>query len=145
MLLVVLPLQGVMQLVAGVQGHRHVHTGGLPAAASPSPLRALLDHLHAAQDPRLKAPGLNWAIGKGAAGEAHEHGGVFHTHSHATADVLDVGDPADDARQAGVTAFLAWLPTALVLPAGESGDHPATADPDWGDRVVAPLLGPPRG
>lgn len=141
MLLVVLPLQGVMQLVAGMQGHRHVHTG----AASPSPLRALLDRLHAAQDPRLQKPAVSWVIGNGAPGEAHEHGGVFHTHSHDTADVLDVGDPADDARQGGVTAFLAWLPAALALPAGEDGDRPVAAVLGWRDRVVAPPLTPPRG
>jgi len=142
MLLVVLPLQGVVQLVAGMQGqHRHVHTG----TASSSPLRALLDRLHDAQNPRLQRPAVSWAIGKGPSCEAHEHGGVFHTHSHDTADVLDVGDPADDARRCGVTAFLAWLPSALALPAGEEGDCPVAAVFGWRDRVVAPPLAPPRG
>ncbi len=153
LLLVVLPLQGVVQLVAGLQGHRHMHTG---AAASASvdhsvlsgltqPLRAALDHLHAAQDPRLQGPQLGWLASKGPTAGLHEHGGVYHKHSSDTADVLDVGDAADDAAQGGVTAFLAWLPVGLALPAGEGADRPREVGLDWRDRVVAPPLTPPRG
>jgi hypothetical protein len=141
LLLVVLPLQGLVQLVAGLQGHRHMHTGmAHAAAASPSPLRLLLDHLHAAQDPRLQA----WS--SHASGELHEHGGVFHRHSHDTAGVLDVGDAADDAARGGATAFLAWLPGTLTVPVlGVSGARPDSAASDWRDRVVVPPLAPPRG
>ena len=139
LLLVVLPLQGVVQLVAGLQGHRHMHTGAAHAVASASPLRVLLDHLHAAQDLRLKS------FSSISAGELHAHGGVFHRHSRDTADVVEVGDAADDATQGGGTAFLAWLPAALTLPSGEGSGHPAAADLDWRDRVVAPPLVPPRG
>jgi hypothetical protein len=140
LLLAVLPLQGVVQLVAGLQGHRHMHAGAAHAVASPSPLRVLLDHLHAAQDPRLQG------VGSITAGDLHEHGGVFHRHSHDTADVVDVADAADDAAQGGATAFLAWLPGTLTLPVlGVGGARPATADLDWRDRVVAPPLVPPRG
>jgi hypothetical protein len=147
LLLVVLPLQSVAQLVAGVQGHRHLHTGswaqqGSALASLTRPLRALLDHLHAAQDPRLVA---GFAVSTGPADGLHQHGGVFHKHTHDTADVLDVGDPAEDAAQGGATAFLAWLPTGLAVPAGEGVAPPVTAVPDWRDRVVAPLLTPPRG
>lgn len=148
LLLVVLPLQGVVQLMAGLQGQRHVHTGaghdGVLSSLA-QPLRALLDHLHAAQDPRLQASRPAWLASKGPAADLHEHGGVFHKHSTDTDDVLDVGDPSDDAAQGGVTAFLAWLPAGLALPAGEGGDRPAAADLDWRDRVVAPPLTPPRG
>ncbi len=140
LLLVVLPLQGVAQLVAGLQGPRHLHTGDAHAVASPSPLRLLLDHLHAAQDPRLKV-GLSRISGA----ELHEHGGVFHRHSHDTADVLDVAD-ADDATQGGATAFLAWLPGTLTLHAVSAAvDIPTAPDLDWRDRIVAPPLAPPRG
>lgn len=146
MLLVVLPLQGVVQLVAGIQGHRHLHTGASQAVGvSPSPLRALLDHLHAAQDPRLQGARLAWVLSEGPAADLHAHGGVFHRHSQDTADVVEVGDPADDSLQTGATAFLAWLPAALAMPAGEGGDRPAAAALDWRDRVVAPPLTPPRG
>lgn|GEM_PF-5961733 len=147
LLLVVLPLHSVAQLVAGVQGHRHMHTGSLAPQGSAlasltRPLRALLDHLHAAQDPRLVA---GFTVSTGPANGLHQHGGVFHKHSHDTADVLDVGDPAEDASHGGATAFLAWLPTGLVMPAGEGDARPVTAAPDWRDRVVVPLLTPPRG
>ena len=156
LLLVVLPLQSVTQLIAGLQGHRHVHTGaaselsasahhGLTLQALAKPLRAVLDRLHAAQDPRLQGPEFGWVASSGPAAGLHEHGGVFHRHSHDTADTLDVGDPADESAQGGATAFLAWLPVGLVLPAGEGGDRPAAAGLDWRDRVVAPLLTPPRG
>lgn len=153
LLLVVLPLQGVMQLVAGIHGHRHVHTGAALAAPNPEstlasltqPLRAVLDQLHAAQDPRLQRQASSWVLSRGPAAGMHEHGGVFHEHSHDDADVLDVGDPADEPAQGGATAFLAWLPAALAMPAGEAGDHPVAADLGWRDRVVAPPLTPPRG
>jgi hypothetical protein len=145
LLLVVLPLHSVIQLVAGVQGHRHVHRAAAPQASSQSPLRALLDQLHALQDPRLQGPKFGWMVSHGPAGEVHEHGGVFHRHGHDDPDVVDVGDPADDDRQGGVTAFLAWLPAALGLPAGESDSRPLRGGPDWLDRVVAPPLTPPRG
>lgn len=142
LLLVVLPLQGVMQLVAGVQGQRHLHTGAAQAVASVAqPLRALLDHLHAAQKPRFSAP----ALSRGAAAGLHAHGDVFHEHAHDTGDVVEVGDPADDSLQGGATAFLAWLPAAWLLPAGEGLDRPATTGLDWRDRLVAPPLTPPRG
>ena len=141
LLLVVLPLQGVVQLVAGLQGHRHVHSGAAPVV---SPLRALLDHLHAVQDPRLKRP-APWVLSQGPAAGLHEHGGVFHRHASGDADVLDVVDPGDGSLQGGATAFLAWLPAALALPKGERGAQPATGDADWRDRVVAPPLTPPRG
>jgi len=141
LLLVVLPLQSVVQLVAGLQGHRHVHTG----MAAPSPLRLLLDRLHAAQDPRLQAaPSVTWLVSQGDSEGLHQHGGVFHKHSHAAADVLDVGDATDDAKQGGATAFLAWLPAALALPAVEGDACPQVVAPDWRDLVIAPPLTPPR-
>ena len=142
LLLVVLPLQGVVPLVAGLQGHRHVHTGATPVAASPSLLRAVLDRLHAAQDPRLQALGT---LSRGTSGELHQHGGVFHRHAQDAADVIDVHDASDDATQGGATAFLAWLPAPLLLPAGEGGEPPRVAEAGWRDRVVAPPLAPPRG
>jgi len=142
LLLVVLPLQGVVQLVAGLQGHRHVHSG---AAAVVAPLRALLDHLHAAQDPRLQRPAPSWVLSKGPAADLHEHGGVFHRHASVDADALDVGDPGDGSLQGAATAFLAWLPAALAVPRGARGAQPAAGDADWRDRIVAPPLMPPRG
>jgi len=146
LLLVVLPLQSVMQLVAGVQGHRHVHTGAAQMLSGlAQPLRAVLDRLHAAQDPRLQAAGFSWAVSRGDADGWHEHGGVRHKHSPHAADVVDVGEAADDAVQGGVTAFLAWLPRALVLPAAPGSVRPAAAAFDWRDRAVAPPLAPPRG
>lgn len=150
LLLVVLPLQGVVQLVAGLQRHTHVHVGAptrhdAVLAGLIQPLRALLDHLHAAQDPRLQGSKHYGVLSKGPGAEMHEHGGVFHKHGQHDADVLEVGDPADDAAQGGVTAFLAWLPAGLTLPVGEGGDHPAAARVDWRDRSVAPLQTPPRG
>lgn len=149
LLLVVLPLQGVVQLVAGLQGHRHVHTGAAHESllsGLTQPLRALLDHLHAAQDPRLQGHKLGWLASKGTASGMHEHGGVFHKHSADTADVIEVGDAADDSLQGGVTAFLAWLPAALAMMAADgASDRPALTDLDWRDRVIAPPLTPPRG
>lgn len=153
LLLVVLPLQSVAQLIAGVNGHRHLHRGAAQAAAPlgsvlsslTQPLRALLDHLHAAQDSRLQGQKGSWILSKGQSPGLHEHGGVFHEHSAGDADVLEVGDPADDAAQGGAVAFLALLPAALMLAAGEGNDRPDAADPAWRDRVVAPPLTPPRG
>ena len=158
LLLVVLPLQGVAQLVAGVHGQRHVHTGTVQVSAASTsvhhdsgltrllqPLKALVNQLHASQDARLKQPQLNWVMSQGPAAELHEHGGVAHEHSHDQADVLEVGDPADDTEHGGATAFLAWLPAALAVPAGEGSDRPAVATHGWRDRVVAPPLTPPRG
>lgn len=139
LLLVVLPLQSVVQLVAGVQGHRHLHTGALSGLVQP--LRALLDQLHAAQDPRLQA---SWAASRGPAAGLHEHGGIFHTHAHDTHDAVDVGDAADDAAQGGVTAFLAWLPIEMVWTAAQGSAPPVAGAWAWRDRVVAPPLAPPR-
>lgn len=149
LLLIVLPLQGMVQLVHGFHGHRHVHAGVKQQASLLSelaqPVRAVLDRLHAAQDPRLQAAGFSWTVSRGDADGWHEHGGVRHKHSPHAADVVDVGEAADDAMQGGVTAFLAWLPRALVLPAAQGSVRPAAAAFDWRDRVVAPLLAPPRG
>ncbi|MGM9480045.1 hypothetical protein ACS5PN_02525 [Roseateles sp. NT4] len=148
LLLVVLPLQGVVQLVAGLQGHRHVHTGAAHAVLSgmTQPLRALLDHLHAAQDPRLQGHKLGWFASKGQSAGLHEHGGVFHQHAADTTDAVEVGDATDDSLQGGVTAFLAWLPASLAWMApADAGDRPAMADLDWHDLVIAPPLTPPRG
>lgn len=148
LLLVVLPLQGVVQLVAGLQGHRHVHTGAAHdslLSGLAQPLRALLDQLHAAQDPRLTGSRATWLANKGPAAGMHEHGGVFHKHAADTADVLDLGDASDDTAQGGVTAFLAWLPVSLTLPAARGDDHPVAVDLDWRDHAIAPPLTPPRG
>lgn len=157
LLLVVLPLQSVMQLAAGFQNNRHVHTGSGPIKVSSSahsdsplvslvrPLRALLDRLHADQDPRLKGSQQVWVMSRVASTELHEHGGVFHKHSHDTNDVLEVGDSTDDSTEPGSTAFLAWLPTAMDLVSAVDSDHPIAAPIGWRDRVVAPPLTPPRG
>ncbi|MFG6431250.1 hypothetical protein [Roseateles sp. LYH14W] len=145
LLLVVLPLQGVLQLAVSLQGQRHVHTGAVHDA-SPSPLRVLLDRLHPAQDLRLQGHRPAWVVSHGAAAEEHEHGGVRHSHTAADTDVLAVGDPADEAAQGGATAFLAWLPAPLALPMAAAGaGRPATADADWRGRIIAPPLAPPRG
>jgi hypothetical protein len=150
LLLVVLPLQSVGQLVAGLQAHRHLHTGlaasGSALAGLGAALRTVLDRLHAAQDPRLQAARPMWQPSRGPAAGLHAHGGVFHEHAGDTVDVLDVADPADASQPGGATAFLTWLPGALTLPAPAAGrGHPPGAEPDWRDRVVAPPLAPPRG
>ncbi|HEY1132815.1 MAG TPA: hypothetical protein VGF12_25625, partial [Roseateles sp.] len=97
-LVFVLPLQGVVQLVAGVQGHRHVHIGAQQvetpwrdAALSllGQPLRAALERLHAAHDPRLSGQKFSWMANRGPSSAMHEHGGVFHEHSAETHDVVD--------------------------------------------------------
>ena len=146
MLLVVLPLQSVGQLVAGPQAHRHLHTGvASPATAGSvlAGLRAVLDRLHAAQEPRLA--GHAWLPSSGPADGWHAHGGVHHRHGHDTHDVLNVADHADDAQPGGATAFQAWLPAGLAFLPAEGGDRPAGAAVDWRDRVIAPPLMPPRG
>ena len=150
LLLVVLPLQSLAQIVHGFQGHRHVHTGAVQSHSTfltelAQPVRALLDRLHADQDPRLQSPGFGWAISQGDTDGWHTHGGVRHKHSQAAADVIDVGETADDAMQGGATAFLAWLPVALAVPMASGGVRPAVADFDWRDCVVTPPLTPPRG
>jgi hypothetical protein len=149
LLVVVLPLQGMVQFVQGFHGHRHVHTGAVVRsswlAELTQPVRAVLDRLHAAQDPRLQGPAFNWAVSQGDADGWHEHHGLRHKHAHGAADALDVGDAADDAVQGGVTAFLAWLPAALVLPAVRGTVRPGTASPGWRDRDIAPPQAPPRG
>ncbi len=138
LLIVVLPLQSVAQLVAGVQGHRHVHTGSMLSGLM-QPLQAVLDRLHAAQDPRLAG------VSRQAADGWHEHGGVLHKHSRDTHDAVDVGDAGDEAQQAGATVFIAWLPTSWSWTDGQGGERPAEPAVNWRDRVVAPPLTPPRG
>lgn len=149
MLLLVLPLQGVVQWVAGVQGHRHVHVdqmeGGSALKGLIKPLRALLDQLHAGQDVRLQSkPVLTWVPSRGSAAGPHEHGGVQHKHSLETADAFDVTDAAEEPMQGGATAFLAWLPVAPAVPSASGGDRPAGAVVAWLDRAIAPPLAPPR-
>lgn len=136
-LIVVLPLQAVAQLVAGLQTQRHVHAQPGLDVASPSPLRLLLDRLHAAQPASLKA----W--GHGA--RPHAHGDVVHTHDPEQPDVIAVADADDGAGQGAVTAFLAWLPLALTWPAAHRSPAPVPRPVAWQDRLVAPPLAPPRG
>lgn len=146
LLLAVLPLQGMVQLLAGLQGRSHLHTDAAHAVASPSPLRLLLNQLHAAHDPRLTGHRLGAVPASEAAAGLHEHGGAYHRHDHDTAAALEVGDAAEDAGQGAATAFLAWLPGPLAVPGRvEGGDRPDAAGVGWRDRVVAPLLTPPRG
>ncbi|MGQ3050645.1 MAG: hypothetical protein ACT6S0_02560 [Roseateles sp.] len=149
MLLVVLPLQGAAQLVAGIQGQRHLHTGAshqdTPLASVRGALRAVLDQLHAAQAPQLRHQQHAWLPSTGPATGLHEHGSVYHQHSHDTGDVLDVTDPADSSPQGGATVFQAWLPAGLAVPPAAAGHHPAIAEPGWRDRAVAPPRMPPRG
>lgn len=153
-LVFVLPVQGVVQLVAGVQGHRHVHIGVPQAQAAwpdaalsllGQPLRALLERLHAGHDPRLGGPKFSGLASRGPSAAMHQHGGVFHQHSAETQDAVDVGDGADDSRQGGATAFLAWLPGRPAAMARQGSDPPTGFAFDWRDRVVAPPLMPPRG
>lgn len=140
LLIAVLPLQGVVQLVAGLQSQRHVHASAALAVASPSPLRQLLDHLHAAQPPALKG----WGRMDDPGARPHAHGGVVHTHDAAQADVIPVADAGDDAGPGAATAFLAWLPLALTWPPAQRSPAPAEPGHAWQDRVVAPPLAPPR-
>jgi|Transcript_1039 hypothetical protein len=155
LLLVVLPLHSVVQFVAGIQGPRHLHAAavrGEPHSVSMlatrvlQPLHHVLDRLHAAQEPRLAVNQHLWGISQGPAAGLHQHDGVYHRHGAETHDVVGVGEPSDDAVQLAATAFLAWIPSALMPPAaGESADHPDAAALAWRDRVVAPPLTPPRG
>ncbi|MCE4556051.1 hypothetical protein [Pelomonas cellulosilytica] len=150
LLLVVLPLQSIVQLVAGIHGHRHVHTAAASRAdvftRLAQPLRAVLDRLHAAQDARLQAPAPAWVASRGPAAGLHQHGGVYHRHTADTTDAVDLSDGGDDAaHEPGVTAFLAWLPGALAVDVAPRGGRPAAPLQHWRDRVVAPLLAPPRG
>ena len=158
LLVFVLPLQSVVQLVAGLQGHRHVHLGAEQAQDSwqaalqeaalsllGQPLRAALAHVHAGHDPRLDGPKPSRAASRGPSSAMHAHDGVFHVHTADTHDAVDVGDAADDSRQGGVTAFLAWLPEALAVMARQGSEPPAALAFDWRDCVVAPPLTPPRG
>lgn len=143
MLLVVLPLQGVVQLVAGLQGQRHVHTAQPGHVASPSALRQLLDRLHAAQPQALKGLGLA-QLKAGADARPHAHGGMVHTHAADTDDAVAVAD-TDDAGAAGATAFLAWLPTPLRLAPALPHGAPTQAAPLHAGRDEAPAITPPRG
>lgn len=152
LLVLVLPLQSVVQWVVGVNGHRHVHMAAIQAAPVDNvlsrlarPLRAVVDSLHAGQDMRLSASGFGRAASSGPAAGMHQHGGVFHQHSADTHDAVDVGDAGDDSGQGGATAFLAWLPGAATPRAGQRGDHPAAATAGGPERVVAPPRTPPRG
>lgn len=151
LLLVVLPLQGVVQWQVSLQGHRHMHTGaggrahdGLLALLA-RPLRAVLDQLHAAQDARLQGPRLGWTASRASGAGLHAHGGVLHRHTADTADVVTAGDALDDAGQGGATAFLAWLPAAPAVPVLTGSERPVADQGAWRDRVVAPALAPPRG
>lgn len=148
-LLLVLPLQSVGQWMAGLQGHRHVHTGqavaGSVLTGFVKPMLALLDRLHGEQDVRLKSPAAALLPSRGPASGTHEHGGARHRHALDAADVIELGDPAEEPTQGGVTPFLAWLPGAMTLPRATAGDKPASTVCRWRDRVVAPPLVPPRG
>lgn len=144
-LLVVLPLQGVVQLVAGLQGLRHMHSAQPAGAASPSLLRALLDHLHAAQPAAQQALGTaRWPWS--SAELPHSHGSLVHTHGAHDAGVVAVpeADEAGASAAMGATAFLAWLPLPLTVPGAEGVDAPRHAAPLRAGRVVPPALAPPR-
>lgn len=141
LLIVVLPLQAVAQLVAGLQTQRHVHAQPGLAVASPSPLRQLLNRLHEAQPASLKA----WGHGAQLGARPHAHGGVVHTHEPEQPGVILVADADDGAGQGAVTAFLAWLPLALTWPAAHRSPAPVPQPVAWQDRLVAPPLAPPRG
>ena len=144
-LLVVLPLQGVVQLVAGLQGARHVHRTLPGGSASPSVLRMLLDRLHAAQPTQLQVLGMTrwpWSTAE----LPHAHGSLVHTHGAHDADVVPMPD-ADEtgaSAAAGATAFLAWLPVPLTVHGAAGVEAPSHAEPLPAGRVVAPPLAPPR-
>lgn len=142
MLLVVLPLQGVVQLVAGLQGQRHVHTAQAGQIASPSALRQLLDRLHAGQPQALKGLGLA-QLKPDADARSHAHGGLVHSHTADVHDAVAVADGDDDGT-AGATAFLAWLPEALQVAQALPQDAPSVAVLLRAGRVVAPACIPPR-
>lgn len=141
LLIVVLPLQAVAQLVAGLQTQRHAHAQPGWAVASPSPLRLLLDRLHEAQPASLKA----WGPGAHLGARPHAHGDLVHTHEPAQADVIAVADVEDESGQGAVTAFLAWVPMASIWPSGERDAPPAQPPVAWRDHPVAPPRAPPRG
>lgn len=142
MLLVVLPLQGLLPLLAGLQGQRHVHTTQPRAVASPSGLRLLLDRLHAAQPTRLQHLGVVPLASRSAA-QPHAHGALVHTHGVDEPDAVPVAD-ADDAGSVTATAFLAWLPTPLAVREGGAQDAPRQAAPVHAGRTEPPALTPPR-
>lgn len=147
LLALVLPVQGVVQLVAGLQGRHHVHPAAPRAAAAPAwlaPLRAVLDQLHTLPDPRLAATPGAWAQARSLALGEHRHGALVHRHSAQTADAQDLGESPDDGPQAGATVFLAWLPGALCLMGAPGHQAPGGLSPDWCDHCVAPPLAPPR-
>lgn len=114
-LLVVMPLQGALQWVVGLQGQgqRHVHASQTGREVSPSALRLLLDRLHAAQPQPLKSLGLA-QLKPRAEAQPHAHGSLVHTHGADTHDVVPVADADDDGTR-GATAFLAWLPSPLRM------------------------------
>lgn len=142
MLIVVLPLQGMVQWVAGWQGQRHVHTHQPGSGASASALSQWLDRLHAAQPAQLKAPGLmRWAAIGGE--QPHAHGAWVHTHGAQDTDAVPVAD-ADDGGTPGATAFLAWLPTALRVSQALPEPAPSHVTLLPAGREVAPALTPPR-
>lgn len=140
-LLLVLPLQGAWQWVAGLQAARHVHAT-VPRTASPPALGMLLDRLHAAQPARLQV--VAWSGSRSAAEpRPHAHGGHVHVHAADEAGVVPVAD-ADDGGSAGVTAFIAWIPAPLGLPAARAGDLPRRAAVLHPGRVATPPTTPPR-
>lgn len=145
LLIVVLPLQAVAQLVAGLQTQRHAHAQPGWAVASPSPLRLLLNRLHEAQPASLKAWGPGAHLGAHLGARPHAHGDLVHTHEPAQADVIAVADAEDESGQGAVTAFLAWVPMASIWPSGERDAAPAQPPVAWRDHPVAPPRAPPRG
>jgi hypothetical protein len=142
MLLVVLPLQGIVPLLAGLQGQRHVHTSHPRAVASPSGLRLLLDRLHAAQPVRLQHLGLA-PLASRLDAQPHAHGSLVHTHGAEARDAVPVAD-SDEAGSATATAFLAWLPAPLAVRAAGAQDAPHHAAPLQAGRDEPPALMPPR-
>jgi hypothetical protein len=142
MLLVVLPLQGILPLVAGLQGQRHVHTSLPRAGASPSALRQLLDRLHAAQPARLQHLGLP-GLKPNPGVQPHAHGTLVHTHGANAHDVVPVAD-ADETAAGSATAFLAWLPVPIGVTAAVGQDAPQAAAPLRAGRGEPPALTPPR-
>lgn len=150
LLALVLPLQGAVQLVAGLQGRHHAHVPASQPAAPLglswlAPLRAALDHLHTLPDPRLaQGPGL-WAQARSLALGEHRHGMLVHRHAAQDDDMRDVGDAGDEGGQGGASVFLLGLPQAVTLPAAAAGAWPAGAVTDWSDHRRAPPLDPPRG
>lgn len=139
-LLVVLPLQGVLQWVVGLQGQRHVHASQPGHEASPSALRLLLDRLHAAQPQPLKSLGLA-QLKPRADGQAHAHGKFVHTHGADTHDAVAVAD-GDDAGTGGATAFLAWTHARFADQDPAGNRIPNAVDKVASLAVTARDLGP---